>query len=78
MRSAIASFADCNAEKFGKWVEQVAENDPKEAAKLYLQAIEYHIPKLARTEMQALDKNGDPADNALKVEFVLSDKASDS
>lgn len=51
VREAIAKFANDNAEQFGEWVKAVAEKDPAKAADLYLRAIEYHIPKLARTEV---------------------------
>lgn len=58
-REAIARIADGHAEDFIGWVQSVAEGDrahkrqpdPEAAAKLYLAAIEYHIPKLARSEL---------------------------
>lgn len=56
-REAIARIADGHAEDFIGWVKAVADGDdkrpanPEAAAKLYLSAIEYHIPKLARTEL---------------------------
>ena len=49
-REAIARFADETVEDFIGWIKEIAIDDKKEAAKLYLAAIEYHIPKLARTE----------------------------
>ena len=51
VRNAIAAFADQSIDKFIGWIEQVAEDDPKAAADLFLKTIEYHIPKLARTEI---------------------------
>jgi len=58
VREAIALFAQKNASKFAEWIEKTANGDPKngikpqpdKAADLYLKAIEYHIPKLARQE----------------------------
>lgn len=58
VREAIALFAQNNASKFAEWIEQTALGDPEngikpqpdKAADLYLKAIEYHIPKLARQE----------------------------
>jgi hypothetical protein len=56
VREAIAVFAEGNANKLQKWLDDVAMGvggnrpDPAKAADLYLRAIEYHIPKLARTE----------------------------
>lgn len=49
-RKAIAMIAEDMADNFKEWILKTAEEDPKGAADLYLKAIEYHIPKLARTE----------------------------
>ena len=59
VREMMAFIAEQNADKFLEWLEATADGDetkgvkpdPKGAADLYLKAIEYHIPKLARTEM---------------------------
>lgn len=66
-REVIAMIADGMAPEFEAWLRRTAEGDadcglkpdPKGAADLYLKAIEYHVPKLARTEVA-----GDP-DNPL-------------
>jgi len=50
VREAIALIAQRNVVNFENWLNQVATEDPGKAAELYLKAIEYHIPKLARTE----------------------------
>jgi len=61
VREAIAVFAEGNAHKLQEWLDDVANGvggnrpDPAKAADLYLRAIEYHIPKLARTEMTGPD-----------------------
>jgi hypothetical protein len=55
VRAAIALIAQRNVERFEGWINQVAEQDPAKAADLYLKAIEYHIPKLARTENTGID-----------------------
>ena len=61
-REAIASFVDGNAHKMQEWLEQVAKgvkNDedkyivlpnPEKAFGMLQSVMEYHIPKLARTE----------------------------
>jgi hypothetical protein len=49
-RAAIAMIAEDMADDFKTWIQKTAKEDPKGAADLYLKAIEYHIPKLARTE----------------------------
>lgn len=64
VRAAIAAFAEGNAHKLQEWLDRVAEGsegvrpDPAKAVDLYLRAIEYHIPKLARTEVTG--ENGTP------------------
>ena len=50
VRQALAKFAEDKADDFRDWIDRVAESDPGKAADLYLKAIEYHIPKLARSE----------------------------
>ena len=61
-REAIAKFVDGNAPSMQKWLEQVAEgvkNDddkyivlpnPEKAFGMLQSVMEYHLPKLARTE----------------------------
>ena len=57
VREMIARMAETTAEDFEFWLKDVAQGissgkpDPARAAELYLKAIEYHIPKLARTEV---------------------------
>lgn len=53
-RVAIAALVDDNAEKLSKWLEQIAEQDgPKAAWDCMMDVIEYHIPKLQRSEVIA-------------------------
>lgn len=62
-RQAIAMFVDNNASKLESWLATVAEGDPEhdikpnpaKAFELFQSVVEYHIPKLARTELA-----GDP------------------
>lgn len=62
VREMIAKVAEENAQSFEDWLHDIAvgastgKPDPAKAAELYLKAIEYHIPKLARTEV-AGDQN---------------------
>lgn len=58
VREAIARFAQSTVPQFQEWINRVAQEDPAKAADLFLKAIEYHIPKLARTEVTGMD--GDP------------------
>lgn len=48
VREAIAAFASANVEQMGEWLNAI--EDPAKKMDLYLRAIEYHIPKLARSE----------------------------
>ena len=51
VREAIAKMAEDNAANFATWLTAVAADNPDKACDIYLKAIEYHIPKLARTEV---------------------------
>jgi len=51
VREAIARMAEDNAQNFAEWLTKVAKESPEKACDIYLKAIEYHIPKLARTEV---------------------------
>ena len=64
VRNAIALIAQDNAGNFARWLNQVAAEDPAKAADLYLKAIEYHIPKLARSETTG--KDGGPVDHTFR------------
>jgi hypothetical protein len=50
VREAIALFAEQNVGKLQGWLDRVAARDPAKAADLFARVLEYHIPKLARTE----------------------------
>lgn len=48
-------IAQRNVGRFEDWLDAVAAEDPAEAANIFLRAIEYHIPKLARSEVTGKD-----------------------
>jgi hypothetical protein len=67
-RQAIASFVDGNADRLQEWLDAVAEGvrsedtgdyivppNPEKAFSLFQSIIEYHVPKLARTELTGKD-----------------------
>lgn len=54
-REAIARFVDGNAHRLQEWLDRVAETDPEKAFSLFQSVIEYHVPKLARTESTGPD-----------------------
>lgn len=49
-REAIAAFVDGNAERLTGWLDQIAEESPKDAFNCLMSVVEYHIPKLGRIE----------------------------
>ncbi len=75
-RQAIASFVDGNAHRLTEWLDSVANGDPEndvkpnpaKAFELFQSVVEYHIPKLARSEVV-----GDP-DNPLKTSIEVTFK----
>lgn len=55
-REAIARLVDANADRMQGWLDQIAEDQgPMAAWKCMTDVIEYHIPKLARTELANAD-----------------------
>lgn len=69
-REAIADFVDGNAHRLAKWLDDIAVDNPKDAFNAFMSVVEYHIPKLARTDHQQLDAQGKPTDASVKVTFV--------
>ena len=51
-REAIARFVDDNAPRLLEWLDRIAEDNPKAAFEAYMSVVEYHIPKLARSEIE--------------------------
>lgn len=50
-RQAIATFVDGNAERLQGWLDAIALADgPKAAMACFTDLLEYHVPKLGRTE----------------------------
>lgn len=54
-RAAIGKFVDDNAGRLQGWLDRIAEKDPEKAFSLFQSVIEYHVPKLARTELTGKD-----------------------
>lgn len=70
-REAIAKFVDGNANRLQGWLDAIAKDEkhgPKVAFDCFMDVVEYHIPKLARTEVA-----GDP-DNPLKTSIEVTFK----
>lgn len=52
-REAIAKLVEGNVDQLQDWLDQIARDEkqgPSVAFKLLMDVMEYHIPKLARTE----------------------------
>jgi len=72
-REAIAMFVEGNVDRLNGWLEEIAADSPKDAFDRFMSVVEYHIPKLARTEMQPLDKDGEKSDGfKITVEHVTN------
>jgi hypothetical protein len=53
----IASFVDGNSQRLQMWLDEVYERDgPKAAFACFSDLIEYHVPKLSRTEVTGKDE----------------------
>lgn len=81
-REAIARFVDANAGRLQEWLDKVANGvydkdakgnvyavvlpNPQRAFELFQSVIEYHVPKLARTEVTG--KDGGPVVSKFVVE----------
>ncbi len=83
-RKAIAAFVDDNADRLTGWLDQVANGtddippNPQKAFELFQSVIEYHVPKLQRTEQQMLDENGEKAAFELTINRVVHNATPDS
>lgn len=69
-REAIAAFVEGNVDRLNGWLDQIAEKDPKDAFDRLMSVVEYHIPKLARTESTITGPNGGPVKTEMLVRFV--------
>lgn len=55
-KEAIASFVDGNAQKLQGWLDEIAEADgPRAAMQCFCDLLEYHVPKLSRSELTGKD-----------------------
>ena len=56
-REMIAGFVDGNSQRLQMWLEEIYERDgPKAAFACFSDLIEYHVPKLSRTEVTGKDE----------------------
>ena len=56
-REAIARFVDNNSDRLQGWLDEIAAEKGAEAAfRCFTDLVEYHVPKLARTEVTGSDE----------------------
>ncbi len=68
-REAIARFVAGNSERLQEWLEAIAKDDgPKAAFACVIDLLEFHGPKLARTELTGKDGSELPKVLTYKVE----------
>lgn len=68
-REAIAIFVDQNASRLQAWLDEIAEQEGAKAAwQCFVDLVEFHVPKLARTEH--VGDGGGPVKAVLEVGFV--------
>jgi hypothetical protein len=65
VREAIATLAEQNIGRVQEWLDRIATRNPAKATELYLRLLEYHVPRLARTELSNPD--GSPLNFTLFV-----------
>ena len=67
-REAIAKFVDGNADRLAGWLDEIASENPQKAFDAFMSVVEYHVPKLARTEMTG--KDGAAMETVTRIEMV--------
>lgn len=68
-KEALAAFVDNNADRLQGWLDQIAEVEgPKEAFRAFTDLLEYHVPKLARTEHTGPE--GGPQEHLMSIAIL--------
>jgi hypothetical protein len=67
-RQAIATFVDQNAHRLVEWLDRVSEENPAKAFELFQSVIEYHVPKLSRSD----NTHSGPDGEAMKHEWTVN------
>jgi hypothetical protein len=74
-REAIAVFVDGNVERLQEWLDRIAvENGPLAAFKCFTELVEYHVPKLARTEHTGANGGPIQSQSALAAISITPDE----
>lgn len=67
IREDFAFFLSYASPKIVELWDKVAQDDPKDALKAINDFADFVLPKLTRTDIQALDKDGEKANLSLNV-----------
>ncbi len=68
-REAIALFVENNAHRLQGWLDQIAEEQgPEKAVRCFMDLLEYHVPKLAKTEVTGPD--GGPQQHLIAINII--------
>jgi len=76
VRDAIAIFAQDNVGRLQEWLERIAQDDPAKASDVFIKLLEYHVPKLSRSD-DSLLIDGDVDVNHVAVGFIDPDSTED-
>jgi len=68
-KEALNTLFEESADKMISWLEEV--DNPKDRFEILAKFVEVLYPKLARKELQRLDRYGNPADAASKIEVII-------
>jgi hypothetical protein len=71
-KAALNDLLEKSAPQMAKWLDDIAAEDPMKAFQVLKDFAEYIHPKLARTEIQNLDKDGEPADAKTQIDITVS------
>ncbi len=67
-KEAIARFVDGNSGRLQEWLDQIAATEgPKAAFQCVVDLLEFHVPKLARTEVTG--KDGGPVSTTVNHHY---------
>jgi len=76
-KQALNNLLESAAPNMINWLEIIAQDSPEKAFAVLKDFAEYIHPKLARTEMQQLDKDGNKADAVFRVEIIKASNNED-